>query len=153
MSRSVVAVAAVAAMLVGGCAVRDRLFRDRAELVAERQPCVVTTIPVYFEEGRARLTAPARALVRETAAGLGGCHIPRVRVIGLADATGGSARNLELSDARARVVAEAFAEEGWPAPLFETLAAGDAGALRPDGSAEPVRRRVEIVIEAAPPRP
>lgn len=153
MSKSVVVAAAVAAMLLAGCAVRDRLWRDRAELVVERQPCVATTISVYFEEGRARLTPPARALIRETAAGLGGCHVPRVRVIGLADATGGAARNLALSDARARAVAEAFADEGWPAPLFETVAAGDVGAVRADGAAEPVRRRVEIVIEAVPTQP
>lgn len=151
MSKRVVIGAVLLATLAGGCAVRDRLFRDRSELVSERQPCVRTVIPIYFERDEARLSAPARALIRETTADLAGCHVPAVRVIGLADATGTRDVNLRLSDARARAVAEAFGAEGWPAPLFETVAAGDAGAVRADGAAEPVRRRVEIVIEAAPP--
>lgn len=142
----------VAGMLAGGCAVRDRLFRDRSELVAERSPCATTVVPIYFDEGHAGLSPPARELIRETAALLAPCAVERVRVVGLADASGGASRNLALSESRARNVAEAFAAEGWPVPVFEMLAAGEAGARTPEGENEPVRRRVEIIVEARPPQ-
>ena len=149
-TRAMVAGAVVGAMLVSGCAVRDRIFRHRGELVAERSPCVATTVPVYFDEGHARLSPPARELIAETAARLGDCRIDRVRVIGLADASGGAQRNMTLSQRRAMAVAEALSEEGWPAPAFEVLAAGEAGATTHDGTDEPVRRRAELIVEAAP---
>lgn len=123
--------------------------RDRSELVVEPQPCVHTTLPIYFAESEAGLTGPARDLIRTSADQLRHCSIQRVRVVGLASATGSSDRNLSLSERRAETVAAALAEAGLPAPAFDIEAVGDAGAAQ-GGISEPVRRRVEVVIEAAP---
>lgn len=123
--------------------------RDRSELVVEPQACVQTTLPIYFAESEAGLTGPARELIRTTADELRHCSIQRVRVIGLASATGSAERNLSLSERRAETVASALAEAGLPAPAFDIEAAGEAGAAD-GGISEPVRRRVEVIIEAAP---
>ncbi|WP_296818521.1 OmpA family protein [Brevundimonas sp.] len=144
-----VGAALVAAMGLAGCDTTRSLFRDRSELVAEPAVCVATTLPVYFDEGNASLTGPARELIATTAQRLSGCEIRRVQVVGLASASGGATRNLTLSERRAMAVTEALAAEGWPAPVFEVMAAGEDGAVQ-GGVAEPVRRRVELLIEAAP---
>ena len=140
--------AAVLGLAMAGC---STLGTSRADLVQDPQVCVATTLPIYFAEGEAGLTEPARELIRSTASALEGCDIQRVRVVGLASATGGSAANQTLSERRATTVAEALVAAGWPAPAFELAAAGDAGATD-GGVAEPVRRRVDLVVEAAPPR-
>ena len=139
----------IGAMALGlaGCGTLG--VRDRSELVVEPQACVHTTLPIYFAECEAGLTAPARDLIRTTADGLRHCSIQRVRVIGLASATGSADRNLSLSERRAETVASALAEAGLPAPAFDIEAVGDAGAAS-GGISEPVRRRVEVIIEAAP---
>lgn len=144
--RIVIATAALA-IGVSGCSSFGIL--DRSELVAAPQPCAETTLPIYFSEGQARLTRPAQTLIRTTAANMRGCTIDRVRVVGLASATGGTQSNLSLSERRAVVVAQALADAGLPTPAFEVIAAGDAGAEQ-GGVSEPVRRRVEVVIDARP---
>lgn len=140
--------AAALALAAAGCATLG--IRDRSELVAEPQVCANTTVPVYFRESEAGLTGEAAELIRTTARALGGCDIRRVRVLGLASATGGEQRNLTLSERRAQVVAQALAEAGWPVPSFELFAAGEAGAVTEAGEREPIRRRVEVIVEAEP---
>ena len=78
------------------------------------------------------------------------CDVRRVQVLGLADATGGSAANLSLSQQRARSVAQALNTAGLPAPVFDVAAAGDVGAVTTEGAAEPLRRRTEVAIDAHP---
>lgn len=124
--------------------------RDRAELVAAPTACGPQRFEVYFAEGEARLTDAARQAIGMTATRLQGCDIRKVNVLGLADATGGAAANLSLSERRAQAVAEALVAAGWPTPAFEVDAAGDAGAAGTDGVSEPLRRRTEVLIEAAP---
>ena len=145
-----VMVIGVAALTVAGCDTTRSLFRDRSELVVDPQVCVNTTLPVYFEESQAGLTREARELISTTADRLRGCSINRVRVLGLADATGSVERNRTLSERRAINVGNALAGAGWPTPAFELMAAGEDGAVQ-DGVAEPVRRRVEVVVEASAP--
>lgn len=136
-----------AAVAVAGCTTLG--VRDRSELVQDPQVCVHRTLPVYFAESEAGLTGPARDLIHAAANELSHCRIDRVRVVGLASATGGAQRNLTLSERRAETVAEALADAGLPAPSFDIEAVGEAGAVE-GGVSEPVRRRVEVVIEAAP---
>ena len=69
-------------------------MRDRSDLVVDPQVCVHTTLPVYFAEGEAGLTDPARETIESAAQTLGHCSIQAVRVIGLASATGSAAQNL-----------------------------------------------------------
>lgn len=140
-------VLAAVALGVAGCSTLG--VGDRSELVIEPQPCVHTTLPIYFAESEAGLTEPARELLQSTAQALSHCRIQHVRVIGLASATGSAQRNLSLSERRAETVAAALAAAGLPAPAFDLEAAGETGAVEA-GVSEPVRRRVEVIIEASP---
>lgn len=124
-------------------------FGSRSDLVVDPTACRETAVPIYFEEGQAGLTAPAHELIRNGADALRGCHIDRVRIVGLASASGSAAANMTLSERRALTVARALADAGLPTPTFDVEAAGEEGA-REGGVSEPVRRRVEVIIEARP---
>ena len=150
MGLRVVLVAAVVAAGLSGCE-GARRFWDRDQLVTEPQACAPKRFEVYFADSEARLTPAAREAIGMTAAQLQGCDITRVQVIGLADARGGAAANLTLSQRRAQAVAEALTGAGWPAPAFDVEAAGDAGATT-GGVNEPLRRRTEVLVEASPRR-
>ena len=141
-------VAAGVAAALSGCS--GARFWERSDLVAEPAVCAQHRFEIYFAEGQARLTEPAAELIDTTAASLKGCDIARVEVLGLADSTGTPGRNLTLSQERARTVAQAFADAGWPAPAFQLGAAGDAGATTAAGTQEPLRRRTEVIVHATP---
>lgn len=143
------AVGLAAGLVLSGCGAATA-FGDRGQLVAEPAVCAPTRFEVYFTENDARLTPAARQVVDLNAERLRGCDIRRVRVLGLADATGTPEANLTLSQRRARTVAAALVGDGWPTPAFELDAAGDAGAVAASGAHEPLRRRTEVVIDAAP---
>ncbi len=135
---------------VSGCASTRSMFTDRDEIVAAPAPCAPMKFEIYFADGEARLTEPARQAIGMTATQLQSCNISAVRVVGLADARGGSNANLSLSARRAQTVAEALTAAGWPAPVFDVVAAGDEGAADDKGVREPLRRRTEVLVEAAP---
>lgn len=142
------AACALGLLLVSGCAASP--FMDRADLVAPSTACASRTFDVYFAESAASLTQPARQAIDLMARQMAGCEITHVTVIGLASATGAPESNLSLSQRRAQTVAQAFEAKGWPAPVFEIEAAGDAGATNPDGTQEPLRRRTQVLIQARP---
>lgn len=148
MMRTIV-IAGLAGLAVAGCGWTPGM-RDRSELVAEPSPCMAKRFEVYFAEGEARLTQPALQAIGLNATQLQGCDIRSVRVVGLADAQGGSAANQTLSERRAVAVAEALVAAGWPTPAFEVIAAGDTGAVTAEGTNEPLRRRTEVLVEASP---
>lgn len=133
---------------LAGCGVTG--FMDRSAVVTEPSPCVAKRFEVYFADSEARLTEPARQAIGMAAAQLQGCDIRKVQVLGLADARGGATANLSLSERRARAVAEALTAAGWPAPVFEVEAVGDAGAVTDAGVREPMRRRTEVLVDAVP---
>ena len=85
-----------------------------------------------------------------TATQLQGCEIRKVSVIGLADARGGPEANLDLSERRAVAVKEALEAAGWPAPVFSLVVAGESGSTTTAGASEPMRRRTEVLVDAAP---
>jgi len=126
-------------------------FMDRTAVVTEPSPCTAKRFEVYFADSEARLTEPARQAIGMAAAQLQGCNIRKVQVLGLSDARGGATANQSLSERRATAVAEALTAAGWPAPVFEVDAAGEAGAADASGVREPMRRRTEVLIDAAPP--
>ncbi len=142
------AAAGLAGIAVAGCALTPGAGRD--ELVAGTSPCAPQRFEVYFAEGQAGLTQAALQAVGLHATRLQGCDIRRVRVIGLADPTGHAEANLDLSERRALAVTEALAAAGWPAPAFQLGAAGESGAVTAAGAVEPMRRRTEVLVEAAP---
>ncbi|HVL41449.1 MAG TPA: OmpA family protein, partial [Brevundimonas sp.] len=142
MKRSIVLLG-LTAVVAAGCAAPG--FRNRSDLVVEPSACTEKRFEVYFADSEARLTEPARQAIGLTAAQLQGCEIRKVQVLGLADARGGAAANLSLSERRAVAVAEALTAAGWPAPVFDVEAAGDAGAVADSGVREPMRRRTEVL--------
>lgn len=122
----------------------------RNALVAVPDACSEKRFDIYFAENADTLTDAAKSAVTLTAAQLQGCRIVSVQVLGLADSTGVSRDNQALSERRAAAVVEALSAAGWPAPAFHMAAGGDTGAMTAAGVAEPLRRRTEVLIEAAP---
>lgn len=133
---------------LSGCGVTR--FMDRDAVVTEPPACIAKRFDVYFADSEARLTESARQAIGMTAAQLQGCDIRKVQVIGLSDARGGAIANRSLSERRALAVAEALTAAGWPAPAFDVEAVGDEGAVTDSGVREPMRRRTEVLVEAAP---
>lgn len=136
-------------LLLAGCSLNASPFKSRDQLVSNPTTCIPQRFEVYFDEGQARLSNAAREAIGMTAGRLLGCDIRKVQVIGLADATGASGVNLTLSQRRAQAVTEALESTGWPAPAFDVTAAGDQGAAA-GGVNEPLRRRTEVMVDAAP---
>lgn len=149
MRTTVLTALAATGLLLAGCSLNASPFKTRDQLVATPSVCTPQRFEVYFNEGQARLSDAAREAIGMTAGRLTGCDIRRVQVIGLADATGASGANLTLSQRRAQAVTEALKSTGWPAPAFDVTAAGDEGAAT-GGVNEPLRRRTEVLVEAAP---
>lgn len=135
-------------LAAAGCSLTPTV--KRSDIVAEPSPCTAQRFEVYFAEGEARLTDAARQAIGLTATQLQGCAIRKVQVIGLADASGAASANQGLSERRAAAVVDALAAAGWPAPAFEVSGAGDAGAVTASGASEPLRRRTEVLVDAAP---
>lgn len=138
---------AVGALAVAGCASTPW---ERSDLVTEPGVCAPQRFEVYFRDSEAGLTEAARQAIGLTATQLQACDIRKVTVIGLADARGGPDANLDLSQRRALAVAEALEAAGWPSPAFTLVGAGDAGSTTAAGANEPMRRRTEVLVEAAP---
>ena len=140
-----------AGLVLAGCAGVPG-FRDRSELVSEPEVCTPQRFEVYFRDSEAGLTDAARHAISLTATQLQGCEIRAVQVIGLADARGGPTANLDLSERRALAVAEALEAAGWPSPAFSVMVAGESGSVTAAGANEPMRRRTEVLVDAAPRR-
>ena len=134
-------------LAVAGCAETPW---SRGDLVAEPSACAPQRFDIYFRDGEAQLTDAARHAIGLTATQLQGCEIRKVNVIGLTDARGAPNANLDLSERRAVAVREALEAAGWPAPAFSLMVAGESGSVAADGASEPMRRRTEVLVEAAP---
>lgn len=143
MMLSAAVAAMTAATTLGGCAtVQDA----RARLVRAPARCVDQTVQIYFEPQSAALTREGRLVIDQAAADARGCRVTAVDVVGLADAAGAPDANLELSRRRAEAVAQALAANGLPPAEFRVGAAGQAGAVTPDGRAAPLRRRADVTL-------
>ena len=134
-------------LAVAGCAGTPW---ERADLVAEPSVCAPQRFDVYFRDSEAVLTDAARHAISVTATQLQRCEIRKVSVIGHADARGGPEANLDLSERRAVAVKEALEAAGWPAPVFSLVVAGESGSTTTAGASEPMRRRTEVLVDAAP---
>ena len=122
--------------------------RDR--IVQRPAACPDQTAQIYFEADSAEITKEGRALLAATAGDRKACRVTGVEVMGLADAAGAPGANLELSARRARAVTAALAASGLPAAEFKVSAAGQAGATTARGQAQPLRRRVDLIVHQAP---
>lgn len=140
-------VASLAAIALGACATptRDGPFDPNA--------CYTREFNVYFEGQTVDLSDSAREVIDTMGSAVRGCYIDSVRVIGSADARGGSVTNDEISERRAQVITDYLSERvGWPRSRTEMLATGERGAVTDEGFNVPMRRRAHIVVVATPPR-
>ncbi|MBN9320317.1 MAG: hypothetical protein BGN86_02885 [Caulobacterales bacterium 68-7] len=136
------------AAVTSACA--PTVVRNRAAIEKLPNACQDQTVEIYFESDSSVVTPEAEAVLKGAADMARGCTVDSVRVIGLADAVGAAGANQALSEARARTTTISLAKVGFTAPKFEVAAAGDAGALTPDGQARPLRRRADVVVELSP---
>ncbi|HVK81440.1 MAG TPA: OmpA family protein [Verrucomicrobiae bacterium] len=114
--------------------------------------CYERAFDIYFERYEDQLNAPAREAIDTVQNQLRGCRIDSVRVLGLAGAAGGSRENFDLSARRALYIAEYMEREpGWSQRNFQTVAAGEAGAVTETGEVEPMRRVARITVRASDP--
>ncbi len=141
------AAAGLAAGSLAGCSTTDA----RARLVRAPPRCADQTVQVYFEPWSAELTREGRLVIDAAATGLRGCRIAEVEVLGLADAPGAPEANLELSRKRAQAVSAALAATGLAPAQIRLSAAGDVGAVTPQGQVAPLRRRVDVILRVAGP--
>lgn len=149
MSRTAIVTGLALATALGGCA-SMKTGRDR--IVQPPTTCQDLTIPIYFEPNEAEIPPEGRRVLIAERAQIQGCQIDAVRVLGLADAVGDPAANLELSKQRAASVAEAIEKAGLPVADFDVAAAGQAGSVTAEGQVRPVRRRVDITVKVSKPK-
>ena len=113
--------------------------------------CENLTVHIYFEPESAEVTDEGRAVLSQAATSAKTCKVERVKVLGLADAVGAPAANLELSKQRVASVTRALIATGLPAGEFDLAAAGQQGAVTQDGEARPLRRRADVTLELTTP--
>src|SRR3990167_7147898 len=95
-------------VLAMGLASCSSVGTGRERIVRAPRVCQDVTIPAYFEANDAEITREGRRVGAAGAARAKGCSVDAVRVLGLADAAGEPAANLELSQRRAASVADAI---------------------------------------------
>jgi outer membrane protein OmpA-like peptidoglycan-associated protein len=134
----------------------EELKRRKLDARETKRGVVVNLPDVLFEYNKANLTRDAQAKVAYIAEVLER-RAPnrRVSVEGHADAIGGAAYNLQLSQHRAETVAQELADSGVRDSRLQTKGFGEQypvapnirtnGADNPSGRAK--NRRVEVVIE------
>lgn len=137
----------IAATALSGCA----SMGGREQVVRAPKVCQDITIPIYFAPDAATITPDGRRLLASEARKTTGCSVDAVSVLGLADAAGDPAANLELSRQRAASVVEAIRKAGLPAAQFEASAAGQEGSTTAAGQV-PVRRRADVTLKLSRPK-
>lgn len=145
---TIIAVAIGAGLAVSGCAT---LRNTRDQIVKAPAACEDVTVQIYFEPDSSEVTSEGQAVLNQASAQAKSCKIERVRVMGLADAVGAPAANLEISKKRAAAVTRSLNSTGLPTPEFDLAAAGQTGAITAEGDARLMRRRADVTIELSNP--
>lgn len=145
---AIIAVMIGAGLAVSGCATSPT---SRDQIVATPAACENLTVQIYFEPDSAEVTSEGQAVLNQAALQAKPCKVGRVLVLGLADAVGAPAANLEISKKRAGSVTRALNATGLPAAEFDLAAAGQTGAVDSHGDARLLRRRADITIELTNP--
>ena len=104
---------------------------------------------ILFGVGSSQLESRAQQVLRAVAIVLKKYDETRVNVYGFTDTTGTAARNTELSQRRAQVVADALMSNGVASARLNTQGMGETKlkVSTADNVAEARNRRVEIVLE------
>ena len=106
---------------------------------------------VFFDFDEARLSPAAQSRIKSLAARACRLDVPRITVLGHADAAGDAAHNLSLSLRRADAVKRALVRDGVPRGQVAVAASGET-RLRiatPDNTRDARNRRVEILFQPA----
>lgn len=140
--------AAMATVALSGCATMQA---TRARLVKPTPRCVDQSVQIYFAPDQAELTPDGRMVIVQAAQAARGCKVSSIEVVGLADAAGAPAANMELSRKRANSVTTALTSAGLPAADFKVAAGGEAGSTNAAGQTAPLRRRVDVRLRLSPP--
>lgn len=113
---------------------------------AEPQP--FTSYTLYFETGSNAFTAASAPVFAEALQDALTRDAARVTVFGHADRVGSDAVNVRVSGLRAAAIADLLRAEGVPDAAIASDSFGDRRPLVPtaDGVAEPLNRRVEIIV-------
>ncbi len=154
--------ATVAGALVGAAAgglIGNQLDKQEAELrqqlgddvgIRNTGDRLIVTMPqdILFATDSAELRPTLTADLRDVAQSLLAYPDTTAQVIGHTDSDGEAAYNLDLSERRARSVANVLLSEGVPSFRVQSIGRGEdqplASNLTPEGKAQ--NRRVEIVI-------
>lgn len=144
---SCLATALSAVALLGGCESAPKVHMPA---FFSPPPCTDFAVAIYFEPDSAVVTPEAKALIRSATSHARRCQVSGVDVVGLADAPGAPAANLQLSKDRAAAVTAALAEGGLDHVDINTTALGDEGAQAHGGEVRPMRRRVNVTFHLAP---
>jgi outer membrane protein OmpA-like peptidoglycan-associated protein len=149
MTRTAGIVALTLAVGLAGC---QTVRNARARIERAPPRCQDETVPVYFRTGVAEPPADGRRALLEAARRAKRCVVKSVGVVGLADATGDAATNLELSRKRASAVSALIMSVGVQPGELQVTAGGDDGSVTPDGKAAPLRRRAEVTFHLETPK-
>lgn len=145
---AIIALVTGAGLAVSGCATPTT---TRDQIVTAPAACENLTVQIYFEPDSAEVTTEGQAVLNQAAIQAKPCRVNRVLVLGLADAVGTPAANLEVSKQRAASVTRALNATGLPAAEFDLAAAGQAGAVTASGDPRLLRRRADVTIELSNP--
>jgi len=112
-------------------------------------PSMPTPFMVYFALDSSALDAEATATLDDISAQYQSVVPPRVLVVGHTDTSGSTDYNIVLSERRAESVARALAARGIASEVMRLEAYGEERLMvpTPDGTVEPLNRRVEIMFQ------
>lgn len=111
--------------------------------------CETTEFEVYFGADDTDLSPESRAIVTAMSDLYKTCEIDRIQVTGYADAVGDAVTNLEVSRARAKLVADRLLANGLIANRVDIEAVGEAEAVTENGYAKPLIRKTVVSIETS----
>ena len=112
------------------------------------QPHRAASFTLYFVEGKDEFTDESKQVVERILSEIARRPVPDVLVVGHTDAVGNDAFNDALGLQRAETVRAALIRLGVPATDVRAVSRGkrELAVPTPDGVAEPLNRRVEIVV-------
>jgi OOP family OmpA-OmpF porin len=112
-------------------------------------PVAPVSYMAFFDLGSVKLSDQSNQTIAQAAQVYKTKANARVQVTGYADTVGSPAMNVQLSNRRAKVVADALVKAGVPAAAISTTGDGETSLLvqTADQANEPRNRRVQIVIQ------
>jgi adhesin transport system outer membrane protein len=125
----------------------EDLQRDFGDAMAAR-PVLPEHFTLYFQNGKASLTAESQAIFPKVLEGIANHSIPELVIVGHTDTTGSAARNETLGLQRAKFVADSIRKLGIKVHSITPETRGERELLipTPDKTVEPRNRRVNISI-------